>query len=72
MRRACGGACRSRQKHKDDGGSSGASQRVDNEWICDHVCPDLVRLGLHGTLLRRADQESAILDVLEENREIAG
>ena len=72
MRRACGGACRSRQKHKDDSGSSGASQSVDNEWICDRVCRDPVRLGLHGTLLRRADQESAIFDVLEEDRAIAG
>ena len=30
------------------------------------MCRDLVRLGLHGTLLLRSDQEPAILDVLKE------
>ena len=47
-------------------------KEVDNEWICDQVCRDLVRLGLHGTLVMRSDQEPEILDVLKEIARLRG
>ena len=45
---------------------------ADHEWIAEQCARDLLRFGLHGSVVLKSDQENAVVDVLREVAKIRG
>ena len=45
---------------------------ADQEWVAEQLCRDLVKLGHHGDLILKSDQEPAIVDLLRTVARLRG
>ena len=45
---------------------------ADMEWVTEQAARDLLRLGIHGDVILKSDQEPAIVDVLKEISKLPG
>ena len=45
---------------------------ADQEWVAEQLCRDLVKLGHHGDLVLKSDQEPALVDLLREVGRLRG
>ena len=45
---------------------------ADMEWVTEQAARDLLRLGIHGDVILKSDQEPAIVDVLKEIAKLRG
>jgi len=45
---------------------------ANQEWVAEQLCRDLIKLGHHGDLILKSDQEPAIVDLLREVARLRG